>query len=73
MQGDHADEDEGLELARHLLRLSMAKSRTTTLMTPVLAEGEMPVIAPTPFRNLLFSIPVVLTLQIPSPLDLFPS
>ncbi|KAK3294057.1 gamma-tubulin complex component protein [Chaetomium fimeti] len=71
MQGDHAEEDEGLELARDLLRLSMAKSRTATPMTPVLPEGEMPVIAPTPFRNLLFSVPVVLTLQIPSPLDLF--
>ncbi|KAH6632591.1 gamma-tubulin complex component protein [Chaetomium tenue] len=71
MQGDHAEEDEGLELARDLLRLSMAKSRTATPMTPVLPEAEMPVIAPTPFRNLLFSVPVVLTLQIPSPLDLF--
>ena len=71
MQGDHAEEDEGLELARDLLRLSIAKSRTATPMTPVLPEGEMPVIAPTPFRNLLFSVPVVLTLQIPSPLDLF--
>ncbi|KAH6855837.1 gamma-tubulin complex component protein [Chaetomium sp. MPI-CAGE-AT-0009] len=71
MQGEHAEEDEGLELARDLLRLSMAKSRTATPMTPVLPEGEIPVIAPTPFRNLLFSVPVVLTLQIPSPLDLF--
>ncbi|KAJ4294877.1 hypothetical protein N0V88_005116 [Collariella sp. IMI 366227] len=71
MQGEHAEEDEGLEVARDLLRLSMAKSRASALTAPTAAEGVLPVIAPTPFRNLLFSVPVVLTLQIPSPLDLF--
>ncbi|KXX73000.1 Gamma-tubulin complex component 4 [Madurella mycetomatis] len=71
MQGEHAEEDEGLELARDLLRLTMSKSRATTPMMPVAAEGGLSAIAPTPFRNLLFSVPVVLTLQIPSPLDLF--
>ncbi|KAL2196866.1 gamma-tubulin complex component protein [Corynascus similis CBS 632.67] len=71
MQGEHAEEDEGLELARDLLRLSIAKSRNTTPVTPISAENGLPVIAPTPFRNLLFSVPVVLTLKIPSPLDLF--
>lgn len=64
MQGEHAEEDEGLELARDLLRLTVvSKSRSST-------DG-LASIAPTPFRNLLFSVPVVLTLQIPSPLDLF--
>ncbi|KAL2190206.1 hypothetical protein L209DRAFT_750242 [Thermothelomyces heterothallicus CBS 203.75] len=71
MQGEHAEEDEGLELARGLLRLSIAKSRATTPATPVSAEGGLPLVAPTPFRNLLFSVPVVLSMQIPSPLDLF--
>ncbi|KAH6634585.1 gamma-tubulin complex component protein [Chaetomium sp. MPI-SDFR-AT-0129] len=71
MQGEHAEEDEGLELARDLLRLSMVKSRNAAPATPISAEGDVPVIAPTPFRNLLFSVPVILTLQIPSPLDLF--
>lgn len=72
MQGEHGGEDEGLELARDLLRLAMAKSREpTTATTPTTAEGGLATIAPTPFRNLLFSVPVVLTLQIPSPLDLF--
>ncbi|KAL2153809.1 hypothetical protein VTH82DRAFT_4965 [Thermothelomyces myriococcoides] len=71
MQGEHAEEDEGLELARDLLRLSLAKSRPTTPATPVSSEGGRPFIAPTPFRNLLFSVPVVLSMQIPSPLHLF--
>ncbi|KAK3307481.1 gamma-tubulin complex component protein [Chaetomium strumarium] len=71
MQGEHADEDEGLELARDLLRLTVAKSRTSTSTTPAAIESGLTAIAPTPFRNLLFSVPVVLTLQIPSPLDLF--
>ncbi|KAK0645648.1 gamma-tubulin complex component protein [Cercophora newfieldiana] len=71
MQGEHADEDEGLELARDLLRLTLAKSKSSGPKTPSATEGGLASIAPTPFRNLLFSIPVVLTLQIPSPLDLF--
>jgi hypothetical protein len=71
MQGEHAEEDEGLELARDLLRLTVAKSRTSTSTTPAAMESGLAAIAPTPFRNILFSVPVVLTLQIPSPLDLF--
>ncbi|KAK3687368.1 Spc98 family-domain-containing protein [Podospora appendiculata] len=70
MQGEHADEDEGMELARDLLRLMPAKSRSPAPM-PSPAEGALTSIAPTPFRNLLFSVPVILTLQIPSPVDLF--
>ncbi|KAK4448147.1 gamma-tubulin complex component protein [Podospora aff. communis PSN243] len=69
MQGEHAEEDEGLELARDLLRLILHKSRSGS-KTPTAAR-DLTSIAPTPFRNLLFSVPVVLTLQIPSPLDLF--
>jgi hypothetical protein len=71
MQGEHAEEDEGLELARDLLRLTISKSRTSRPLTPAITDGGFGAIAPTPFRNLLFSIPVVLTLQLPSPLDLF--
>ncbi|KAL2121447.1 hypothetical protein VTJ04DRAFT_5474 [Mycothermus thermophilus] len=72
MQGEHAQEDEGLELARDLLKLNMAKARPSTPATPASAEGRsLATIAPTPFRNLLFSVPVVLTMRIPSPLDLF--
>lgn len=66
MQGQHADEDEGLESARELLRLTLAKSRPST-------PGKLTsnLIAQPPFRNLLFSVPVILTLDIPSPQDLF--
>ncbi len=74
MQSQHADEDEALELARDLLRMHV--SRSTEATTP--AKGShhatnkiLDAIVPTPFRNLLFSVPVTLTMQIHSPLDLF--
>jgi hypothetical protein len=66
LQGQHADEDEGLELARDLVRLTITKSKHST----PLKLGSI-TLSTTPFRNLLFSIPVILTLQIPSPLDMF--
>ncbi|KAI1105802.1 Spc97/Spc98 family protein [Jackrogersella minutella] len=73
MQSQHADEDEGLEIARDLLRLNLSKNKATT---PIKTEGgsnsQPPgTIASTPFRNLLFSVPVILTSQISPPLDLF--
>lgn len=74
MLGQHADEDEGVELARDLLRLTLSKpSKSSTLAIPATsaAEGLLTSIASTPFRNLLFSVPVVMMLQIPAPLDLF--
>ncbi|KAI2469918.1 Spc97/Spc98 family protein [Annulohypoxylon bovei var. microspora] len=73
MQGQHADEDEGLEIARDLLRLNLFKTKAPTPKKPkASAKNEQPgTIANTPFRNLLFSVPVVLTSQFPPPLDLF--
>ncbi|KAI2620833.1 Spc97/Spc98 family protein [Xylaria nigripes] len=74
MQGQHAEEDEALELARDLLQLHAFKSAqaaTPTKGTDRDADTILDTIAPTPFRNLLFSVPVTLTFQIPSPLDLF--
>lgn len=73
MQGQHADEDEGLEIARDLLRLNLSKTKTPTPKKPKAgANNEQPgAIVNTPFRNLLFSVPVVLTSQFPPPLDLF--
>ncbi len=72
MQGEHGGEDEGLELARDLLRLTIARSKESTPVTPAAAvEDGHAAVAPTPFRNLLFSVPVILTAQIPWPLDLF--
>ncbi|KAK4226761.1 senescence-associated protein-domain-containing protein [Podospora fimiseda] len=78
MKGEYADEDEdeedeGVELARDLLRLTVVKSRpgSNTAAAAAAEGGVLASIAQTPFRNLLFSVPVVLTMQIPSPLDLF--
>ncbi|RYP48916.1 hypothetical protein DL768_005278 [Monosporascus sp. mg162] len=73
MQGEHAEEDEELELARDLLRLNLPKTKTSSPMKAKVDAGRRVSdrIAATPFRNLLFSVPVILTLQIPSPLDLF--
>ncbi|KAI1754087.1 Spc97/Spc98 family protein [Xylaria castorea] len=74
MQSEHADEDEALELARDLLRLHVSKS--TEAVTPAkgsdhAGDKTLDAIVSTPFRNLLFSVPVTLTMQIQSPLDLF--
>ncbi|KAI8961612.1 Spc98 family-domain-containing protein [Daldinia sp. FL1419] len=73
MQGQHADEDEGLERARGMLRLNLSKTKASTPMKgkPSIDHQTPPGVADTPFRNLLFSVPVVLTSQIPPPLDLF--
>ncbi|KAI8624526.1 Spc97/Spc98 family protein [Xylariaceae sp. FL1651] len=74
MQGQHGDEDEVLELARDLLRLNLHKSTQATVSAKKpesTRDAVLDAIAPTPFRNLLFSVPVTVTLQIPPPLDLF--
>ncbi|KAI1337445.1 Spc97/Spc98 family protein [Xylariaceae sp. FL0016] len=65
MQGHHSDEDEQLELARDIVQLKLFKTKSA------LSSGKPNALASTPFRNLLFSVPVLLTVQIPSPLDLF--
>ncbi|KAI1386297.1 Spc97/Spc98 family protein [Hypoxylon trugodes] len=73
MQNQHADEDEGLEVARDLLRLNLSKTKASTPVKCSVGTGNQSSsnITSTPFRNLLFSVPVILTLQIPPPLDLF--
>ncbi|KAF7559820.1 hypothetical protein G7046_g4325 [Stylonectria norvegica] len=72
MQGQHAEEDDQLELARDLLRLNLAKSTATT---PIgagsgLSRDAATLLATSPFRNLLFSVPTILSTQIPPPLDM---
>jgi len=62
------DEDELLELARDLVQLSITKSSSTT---PSKGQQTASKIVSTPFKNLLLSVPVSLSLHIPSPLDLF--
>ncbi|KAL7627604.1 hypothetical protein AAE478_001797 [Parahypoxylon ruwenzoriense] len=73
MQNQHADEDEELEIARDILRLILPKTKPPTPMKAKVGTSHESTsdIATTPFRNLLFSVPVVLTSQIPPPLDLF--
>ncbi|KAK3337936.1 Spc98 family-domain-containing protein [Neurospora tetraspora] len=82
LQGEfQSEEDEGLELARDHVRLTIPKnvtdnsSRVLPTMTPTAAAVAEEIgslkIAKTPFRNLLFSAPTILTMNIPSPLDLF--
>ncbi|KAI5459773.1 gamma-tubulin complex component protein [Mariannaea sp. PMI_226] len=72
MQGQHAEEDEQLELARDLLRLSLAKTQAPV---PIgagsgLDQNAANLLAASPFRNLLFSVPSLLSIQIPPPLDM---
>ncbi|KAF7555751.1 hypothetical protein G7Z17_g1880 [Cylindrodendrum hubeiense] len=72
MQGQHAEEDEQLELARDLLRLNLTKAKA---VTPIgagsgLSEDAANILAASPFRNLLFSVPSLLSSQIPPPLDM---
>jgi hypothetical protein len=64
LQGQHSEEDEGLELARDLVQLTLAKSTGASADAPS-------DLATTPFRNLLLSVPVDMKVQIPPPLDLF--
>ncbi|KAH7031312.1 Spc98 family-domain-containing protein [Microdochium trichocladiopsis] len=73
MQGEHAEEDEGLELARDLLRLTMSKSKASAKKKSSSDAGShiCDTLVQTPFSNLLFSVPAVLTMAIPEPLDLF--
>ncbi|RKU42207.1 hypothetical protein DL546_005424 [Coniochaeta pulveracea] len=68
MQEQHADEDHGMELARDLLRLTLEKSKALSTSGEDTALG---VISSSPFQNLLFSVPVRMTLQMPPSMDLF--
>ena len=72
-QGQHEDEDEDeqLEMARDLVQLIITKANVTPTKSSLNSSQTIPSIVSTPFRNLLLSVPVALTLQIPSPLDLF--
>jgi hypothetical protein len=74
LQNANDDEDEQLELARDLISLSINKS--TSIATPArpgssTASKRPTRISSTPFSSLLLSVPTTLTLNIPSPLDLF--
>ncbi|KAH8681439.1 Spc97/Spc98 family protein [Xylariales sp. PMI_506] len=75
MQGQHMDEDDEMELARGLLELTLYKAKNATTpsksKTQATSDRLGSVLVTTPFRNLLLSVPVVMNIRIPSPLDLF--
>ncbi|KAG4262187.1 hypothetical protein FPRO03_11060 [Fusarium proliferatum] len=70
--GQHAEEDEQLELARDLLRLNLTKSKATPNFGSGsgLSRDAVSLLSESPFRNLLFSVPSLLSIQIPPPLDM---
>ncbi|KHN99792.1 Spc97/Spc98 family protein [Metarhizium album ARSEF 1941] len=73
MQGQHAEEDDQLELARSLIQLHIiTKSNPPAAL--VTGRGldvqAANVLATSPFRNMLFSVPAMLSLDLPSPLDM---
>lgn len=70
-QNDEEDDDDLLELARDLVQLSITKGNPNTQGKASSSASQSSVIVSTPFRNLLLSVPVALTMHIPSPLDLF--
>ncbi|KAM5345292.1 hypothetical protein ACJ41O_011154 [Fusarium nematophilum] len=72
MQGQHAEEDEQLELARDRLRLNLTKAKTATPLGAGsgLSRDATSILSESPFRNLLFSVPSALSIQIPPPLDM---
>ncbi|KAF4446372.1 hypothetical protein F53441_9995 [Fusarium austroafricanum] len=72
MQGQHAEEDEQLELARDLLRLNLTNSKAPATFGSGsgLSRDAAHLLSESPFRNLLFSVPSLLSLQIPAPLDM---
>ncbi|RFU77526.1 spc97 spc98 family [Trichoderma arundinaceum] len=71
MQRNQVEEDELLELARDLLRLHLTKANLTPVsVSPGINAEEAKLVAASPFRNLLFSVPATLSIQLPSPLDM---
>ncbi|KAN0096204.1 Gamma-tubulin complex component protein [Hyaloscypha variabilis] len=74
LQGENVedqDEDELFELARDLVQLILVKVTSSPPSKRESSSTAESKIASTPFKTLLLSVPVSLTLYIPSPLDLF--
>ncbi|PHH66977.1 hypothetical protein CDD80_895 [Ophiocordyceps camponoti-rufipedis] len=69
MQGQHGDEDEQLDLARDLLRLT-SKTPAALGSGPGLSADAAEAIEALPFADLLLSVPTTLRLDLPSPLDM---
>ncbi|RDA96136.1 hypothetical protein CP533_1774, partial [Ophiocordyceps camponoti-saundersi (nom. inval.)] len=72
MKGQHGDEDEELDLARDLLRLLPASCIPSAPLGPGpgLSADAAKHLEALPFENLLLSVPTMLSLSPPSPLDM---
>ncbi|KAI9679242.1 MAG: hypothetical protein M1817_005261 [Caeruleum heppii] len=73
-QPQEEEMDDDFELARQLveLKLSAPSSRPETILNSALGDlKQLPSLADTHFDDLLLSVPTSLTIQVPSPLDLF--
>lgn len=73
MQGQHADEDELLELARDVLQLRLVKARPPTPSLggrKGLGPDAMRLLEASRFRSMLFPVPAALSMELPSPLDM---
>ncbi|KAJ5755019.1 hypothetical protein N7533_004562 [Penicillium manginii] len=71
LQKEEDPADEGLELARELLRLSINDGKNGRATTPSHSSNTIPEISSVSFENLLFPTPTSLTAQVRAPLDLF--
>lgn len=71
LQGRQSDDDTLLDQARDLLRLHLVKSSPVPPSAgPGLDADSAALLAALPFNTTLFSVPVTLSIQLPSPLDM---
>ncbi|TQS34985.1 hypothetical protein Golomagni_04609 [Golovinomyces magnicellulatus] len=70
-QEDSLEDDEILELARDLIYLTISRSNITGNHLGIKFAKVHSEISSTPFENLLLSVPALLKMHVPSPLDLF--
>lgn len=71
LQKEEDPTDEGLELARELLSLSINDRKNGRATTPSHGSSTTPEISKVSFDDLLFPTPTCLTVQVDAPLDLF--
>lgn len=71
LQKEEDPADEGLELARELLSLSVSDGKNGRATTPSYSSNTIPEISRVSFEDLLFPTPTCLTAQVRAPLDLF--
>lgn len=70
LQGQRSDDDPLMDQARELLRLHLVKTKPLPPVGPGLDAESASLLASSPFNTTLFSVPVTLSIQLPSPLDM---